>query len=406
MRTVEGDGNGSFESAAECIAAGMYWFGQSDLAAADAWWRRALELEPENLKAQECLRLLNRTSSTGFKQDSWARIPHLHQGSERPSSSGENVFDVPRADSDDSLDLSTDDLLSLDARDGSELRNYEAGPLDLVGFIEEASKPVENSGASIARDERSLSPNELVESVGAAIPAHSPWDDGPSRTSVITIRNSGEFDAVADPTPLPEIDRERFFNRGDPNTTDEIVDFLRASGELPEEAVNALRHSRQMTAAKRDLSAGLDADVLDEAVSTEPALTVSRTSPGAALQMARDSYQLHDFQGVVEALDDYPSDASHNTEVRNMLAEARSQLLRMYEAKIGSLEQVPSVLISNEEVIWLNLNHRAGFILSQVDGTVTYDDLISLSGMPRLDTVRILTELLDQKVIGVTYEHH
>jgi hypothetical protein len=58
------------------------------------------------------------------------------------------------------------------------------------------------------------------------------------------------------------------------------------------------------------------------------------------------------------------------------------------------------VLISGEEVIWLNLNHRAGFILSQIDGAVTYEDLIALSGMPRLDTVRILADLITNNVIG------
>lgn len=48
-------------TADECIRAGMYWFGQGDLTAAEAWWERALYLEPSNMRAQECLRLLART---------------------------------------------------------------------------------------------------------------------------------------------------------------------------------------------------------------------------------------------------------------------------------------------------------------------------------------------------------
>lgn len=51
-------------------------------------------------------------------------------------------------------------------------------------------------------------------------------------------------------------------------------------------------------------------------------------------------------------------------------------------------------------MIWLNLNHRAGFILSQIDGSVSYDDIIALSGMPRLDTLKILSDLISNKVIG------
>jgi hypothetical protein len=230
----------------------------------------------------------------------------------------------------------------------------------------------------------------------------SPWDEGPSRTSVITVKSSGEFDAVADPTPLPEVDRERFFNRGDPSSRDEIVDFLQATGDLPAPDAPALGPSDPGSDPRgtAGLSEDLEGMSIQDAVSTEPATPVELSNPRAALRAARDRFQLHDFQGVLDVLDGYPAEAEAQTEVRNMIAESRANLLRMYEAKIGSLEQIPRVKVSSEEIIWLNLNHRAGFILSQVDGTVTYEDLVSLSGMPRLDTVRILTELLDQNVIG------
>ena len=72
---------------------------------------------------------------------------------------------------------------------------------------------------------------------------------------------------------------------------------------------------------------------------------------------------------------------------------------KMFESKIGSVDRVPRVMVSNEQIIWLGLDHRAGFVLSQIDGTVSFDDLIALSGMPRLDTLRILADLLSKNVI-------
>jgi hypothetical protein len=71
----------------------------------------------------------------------------------------------------------------------------------------------------------------------------------------------------------------------------------------------------------------------------------------------------------------------------------------MYESKLGPLTGVPRLAISPEEVMWLNLDHRAGFLLAQVDGTVNYDELFALSGLPRLDTARILASLLADGVI-------
>jgi hypothetical protein len=56
--------------------------------------------------------------------------------------------------------------------------------------------------------------------------------------------------------------------------------------------------------------------------------------------------------------------------------------------------------IKPEEIMWLNLDHRAGFLLSQIDGTVDYENLFALSGLPRLDTARILAALLLDGVIA------
>ncbi len=71
----------------------------------------------------------------------------------------------------------------------------------------------------------------------------------------------------------------------------------------------------------------------------------------------------------------------------------------MYESKLGPLAGVPRLAIKPEEVMWLNLDHRAGFLLAQMDGTVDYEELFALSGLPRLDTARILASLIAEGVI-------
>jgi len=50
-------------------------------------------------------------------------------------------------------------------------------------------------------------------------------------------------------------------------------------------------------------------------------------------------------------------------------------------------------------VMWLNLDHRAGFLLAQIDGAVDFEALFALSGLPRLDTARILANLIADGVI-------
>jgi hypothetical protein len=81
------------------------------------------------------------------------------------------------------------------------------------------------------------------------------------------------------------------------------------------------------------------------------------------------------------------------------LTRSEAKLQTIYESKIGKLSQVPRVRLKDDEVIWLNLDHRAGFMLAQIDGTLSFEDLFSVSGMSRLDTARILAQLLEQRVI-------
>ena len=446
------NGEGPELTSEECVRAGMYWFGRSDFAAADAWWRRALEIDPDNTRAQECLRLLSHSSTTGLGAGvptSGSRVPIENDDEEddgpiplmrhdfRSESSAENmavltagddgepslprkaaiIDDAPamvldpsgdlRLDDDDDLRSSRDLPPVLDRPHGTEFPFYDdpdpkpESPTDAFDFAATGQRV---SGA--------ITP---VRPQNPA-PRSSPWDEGPSRTSVLNIdTDEGDYDAVADQTPLPAIDRERFFRRADLETPREIMDYLRATGDLPNTAdldtfgtasrsLSDLPLSQDLIAPEPD---GIQFDepveyAAPEAPPPTPSTPSSPPAHGAAAILAegRRRYQLHDFGGALEVLESIPSDTPEANEARNLTASARREMLKMYESKIGDFEQVPRVLISSEEIIWLSLDHRAGFILSQIDGSVTYEDIISLSGMPRLDTVQILSKLLSDRVIG------
>jgi len=68
----------------------------------------------------------------------------------------------------------------------------------------------------------------------------------------------------------------------------------------------------------------------------------------------------------------------------------------------ASILLFPRVVVGPEEILWLNIDHRGGFLLSQIDGSLTVDDLYALSGMGRMETAKILAELLEAGVIEMT----
>jgi hypothetical protein len=117
------------------------------------------------------------------------------------------------------------------------------------------------------------------------------------------------------------------------------------------------------------------------------------------LERARELQKMDDHSGARELLLEAQALWPDLTGLADALARSENKLQTIYESKIGKLSAVPRVRLKEDEVIWLNLDHRAGFMLAQIDGTLSFEDLFSVSGMSRLDTARILAQLLDQRVI-------
>jgi hypothetical protein len=85
-----------------------------------------------------------------------------------------------------------------------------------------------------------------------------------------------------------------------------------------------------------------------------------------------------------------------------LLAEhCRDVLKQLYISRLGGLGRVPHASMASEQLRWLSLDHRAGFVLSLVDGHSTLDEVLDMSGMPDLDALRILFDLLQQNVITI-----
>lgn len=112
--------------------------------------------------------------------------------------------------------------------------------------------------------------------------------------------------------------------------------------------------------------------------------------------------ELDDLTDALEVVHEILSvDADHvlASQARDTCVE---KLIHMYESKVGGeLQAIPEVLLPPDQLVWQDLDHRAGFILSQVDGASSFNDIILISGMERLDTMRILAHLVQDGVIGV-----
>lgn len=136
---------------------------------------------------------------------------------------------------------------------------------------------------------------------------------------------------------------------------------------------------------------------------SKPRLAVPPVPAASSFEMLMDGaaelFSLGDFSGSLEivekALEIRPADKA----AQAFLVKNQETLIKMFESKLSGLQKRPRVKVDPSEIMWLSIDHRAGFVLSQIDGLVTYEDLLQLSGMSRFETLRILAKLCEESVI-------
>ncbi len=163
--------------------------------------------------------------------------------------------------------------------------------------------------------------------------------------------------------------------------------------------------------AEQEQSQGVSLDVLDlvnePTPEPQPALVIDGADAkgheiATLLSGIRSLLELDDFSGAKELLEKVLELEPTHREAAEQLAGAERKLIFIYSSKLGELSQVPKICMAEDEVIWLNLDHRAGFVMSLVDGNFSYDDIVSVSGIEEVEALKILAQLLQEKVISTS----
>jgi hypothetical protein len=124
---------------------------------------------------------------------------------------------------------------------------------------------------------------------------------------------------------------------------------------------------------------------------------------GGATSDMKDRYAMGDFSGALVIAEGIIDSNPEDLEAPRYAQSCRDVLTQMYSARLGSLDQIVAVAVPSDQIRWLTLDHRAGFLLSLIDGGSTVDQILDISGMTRLDALRIMYQLLDQRVISLSY---
>jgi hypothetical protein len=114
----------------------------------------------------------------------------------------------------------------------------------------------------------------------------------------------------------------------------------------------------------------------------------------------RERFALGDYTGALELAELILTDEPGNLDAAECGEDCRTALESMLASRLGSLDGVPIVSVPRSQLRWLSLDHRAGFVLSLVDDSSTVEMILDVCGMPKLDALRILDDLVRQKIIS------
>ena len=100
-----------------------------------------------------------------------------------------------------------------------------------------------------------------------------------------------------------------------------------------------------------------------------------------------------DYDRAVTAVDLALSEDPNSALAQKLIHRNREAIMNAFQAFLGDLQRAPSLARPLHELGSAPISPRAAFLLSRVDGTLSLDEILDVSGMPRMEAYRYLCQL-------------
>lgn len=94
------------------------------------------------------------------------------------------------------------------------------------------------------------------------------------------------------------------------------------------------------------------------------------------------------------------NDDPDNEKAQKFLDTTRGLLLKDYLAEIGDTSYIINLKKSMEDIMKINLTKESAYILSMVDGNLSIEDILTLTGMDKFIFMRNLAMLLRNDIVS------
>ena len=182
--------------------------------------------------------------------------------------------------------------------------------------------------------------------------------------------------------------------------------WARGAGATPGQ--NPAARGEPSVAIDDDLLLGLgdglpaaDAAASDEDMPTLPgsADEALRTRILSLIHHAETAAEAGDLRVAVDTLEQVLASDPNSPVAQVTLHRHKDLILKIYETCLGEPTEVPVIAIPVSELGSQDLDHRAAFLLSRIDGSLTFEEILDIAGMPRLEAYRLLAGLVRRGIL-------
>jgi hypothetical protein len=131
------------------------------------------------------------------------------------------------------------------------------------------------------------------------------------------------------------------------------------------------------------------------------ALADEGAAPGGLLDQVKQRLDAGDYPGALALAERAHEADPGNAAIARYAEICRKTLGRLYLSQLGASADVPELAMTPAAVVALHLDRWAAFMLAAVDGRTTIEELCDISGMSRLDALRVLFELVKRGVLRI-----
>ena len=139
------------------------------------------------------------------------------------------------------------------------------------------------------------------------------------------------------------------------------------------------------------------AQILDEVDETapehEPRDERTRRRITVLLERATEWSKGTELDRAVAAVDLALSEDPNSALAQKLIHRNRDTIMNVFQVFLGDLERQPLLARPLHELGTAPISPRAAFLLSRVDGILSLDEILDVSGMPRLEAYRYLCQL-------------